>query len=345
MKGIKLALALILTLVVSTLAPIHSAFADSPVTSTEFFKAYLDKEIVRTADETGGVTEELAEYLADESAPLDIRAAVINAIGWDGERHGRTEAFVHFAYGKKISDLDLSKLRGDELFVIGYLLAMDDYFDTARAEELLSRARLSIKDSFTVAIIHAIVVAQTQMTSSWQEVWTSVAAVAFDERLTLDMRSEAAEIIIDYMVLYSEKRVINPFASESRLTLRIGEPVFTLNGETFEIDPGYRTNPILREGRAYLPVRFLTEAVGGTVTWQPNTKKVTVTTVRTKLELTIGSPKVIVNGEERILEGGPFLSGNRTMLPFRFIGEALGFDVAWDGQTKEIGLTLASQRS
>ncbi|WP_276357671.1 copper amine oxidase N-terminal domain-containing protein [Cohnella caldifontis] len=344
MKGSKVVFALILIMVVSVWS-IKPAFADSPVTSTEFYKAYLDEEIVQTADKAGGVTKELAEYLADESAPLDIRAAVINAIGWEGERKGRTEAYVQYAYGKELSELDLSELRGDELFVIGYLLAMDDYFDTARAEELLRNAKMSMKDSFTAAMIHAIVLSQSQMASSWQEVWKIVAAVAFDERLNMDMRPEAAEIIIDYLVLYSDKKVINPFSSESRLTLRIGEPTFTLNGETFEIDPGYGTKPVLREGRAYLPVRFLAEAVGGTVQWHNNMNKVTVMTARTKLELTIGSPKVLVNGEERNLDSAPFLSGNRTMLPFRFIGEALGFDVSWNGQTKEIGLTLVQPKT
>ncbi|MGF7050652.1 hypothetical protein J2T13_005202 [Paenibacillus sp. DS2015] len=336
---------MVLLVVVSVWVPIQSAVADSPVTSTGFYKAYLDEPIVQTANEVGEVTKELAEYLADESAPLDIRAAVINAIGWEGERKGRTEAFVHYAKGKEYSDLDLSVLRGDELFVIGYLLAMDDYFDTASAEELLRNAKKSMKDSFTAAMIHAIVKSQNQMlTSTWQGVWKNVAPVAFDDRLNMDMRPEAAEIIIDYMVLYSDKKVINPFSAESRLALRIGEPSFTLNGETFEIDPGYDTTPVLREGQAYLPVRFLTEAVGGAVYWHSSTNKVEVSTAQTKLELMIGHTKVLVNGEERNLDSAPFVSGNRTMLPFRFISEVLGFDVSWDGQTKEIGLTLASQR-
>jgi hypothetical protein len=341
----KIIVTLILLAVVSVWVPVQSVVADSPVTSTEFYKAYMDEPIVQTAAEVRDITKELAEYLADESAPLDIRAAVINAIGWEGEGKGRTEAYVHYATGKAYSDLDLSVLRGDELFVIGYLLAMDDYLDTANAEELLSNAKKSMKDSFTAAMIYAIVKSQNQMLSStWQEVWKNVAAVAFDERLNMDMRPEAAEIIIDYMVLYSNKRVINPFSVESRLALRIGEPSFTLNGGTFEIDPGYGTTPVLREDRAYLPVRFLTEAVGGSVHWHSGTNKVEVSSSRTKLELTIGDTKILVNGEERILDSAPFVSGNRTMLPFRFIGEALGFDVSWDGQMKEIGLTLASQR-
>ncbi|CAM4049450.1 copper amine oxidase N-terminal domain-containing protein [Cohnella lubricantis] len=346
MGKMKVSFLIVMLAVVALLVPIQSAAADSPITSTEFSKAYMDEPIVQAADKAGSVTKEIAEYLADESAPLDIRAAVINAIGWEGERQGRTEAFAQYTYGQAYSDLDLSVLRGDELFVIGYLLAMDDYFDTASAEELLRSAKMSLKDSFTAAMIHALVSSQSQMlsSSSWQQVWKNVAAVAFDNRLNMDMRPEAAAIIIDYMVLYSDKRVINPFSGDSRLDLQISDPSFKLNGETFEIDPGYGTTPVLREGRAYLPVRFLTEAVGGAVQWNSSTNQVKVMTAHTELELTIGDTQVFVNGEEHMLDGAPFISGGRTMLPFRFIGEALGFDVSWDGQTKEIGLTLESQR-
>ncbi len=272
---------------------------------------------------------------------MDVRAAVVNAIGWEGERGGRVEAYVEYAYGKAYSEIDLSALRGDELFVIGYLLAMDDYFDTANAEALLQEAKETLKDSFTAAIIHSIVRSQDLMSSSWLDMWKIVAEVAFDARLNMDMRPEAAEIIIDYMVLYSDKKVLNPFSAESRLALRVAEPTFTLNGQIFEIDPGYGTSPVVSEGRAFLPVRFLTEAVGGSVHWDGDTRQVRVSTAHTELELTIGDTKVVVNGEERVLDSAPFVSGGRTMLPFRFIGEALGFDVSWDGTSQEIGLTYA----
>ncbi len=336
---------IIMFAIVFILVPIQSAFADSPITSTDFYKAYLDEPIVQEADEAGVITQELAEYLAQEAAPLDIRAAVINAIGWKDDPEGKVDTYVRLAYGKTFSELDLSSLRGDELFVIGYLYAMDDYFDTESAEELLRSAKQNMKDSFTAALIHAIVKSQNPMlSSSWEEVWKIAAAVAFDERLNMDMRPEAAEIIIDYMVLYSDKKVINPFSTESRLLLQIDKQTFTLNGETFKIDPEYGTTPVLREGRAYLPVRFLTEAVGGVAHWHSSTNQVWVSTAHVQIEMTIGSDKVVVNGEERILDSAPFIAGNRTMLPFRFIAEELGFDVSWDDETKEIGLTLSSQR-
>ncbi|MBD2844311.1 copper amine oxidase N-terminal domain-containing protein [Paenibacillus sp. IB182496] len=326
------------------LTPFRSAYADSPVTSTHFYEAYADEPIVQTALKAGGMTAELAAYLADEASPLALRAAVINAMGWENEPTERAEDYAQQAYGQSLSELAPSELRGDERFVIGYLRAMDDYLDTREAEQWLADARQELPDSFTAALILALVQAQEEMTSApWPEVWQTIADVAFDSDLEMDMRPEAAEIIIDYMVTYSDKRVINPFAEESRLALHIGESQFALNGETFELDPGYGTAPALIDGRAYLPVRFLTEAVGGDIRWEAATRRVSVQTAHVAIELTIGDKTALVNGQEHELLGAPYISHGRTMLPFRFIGEALGFEVSWEGASGEIGLTLASQ--
>ncbi|MDG0810399.1 copper amine oxidase N-terminal domain-containing protein [Cohnella rhizosphaerae] len=334
----------VLTAMLFALTPLPAAHADSPVTSTDFYKAYTDEPIVQKALQAGGMTAELATYLADESSPLALRAAVINALGWETEPTQRAEAYAKQAYGKSLAALKQSELRGDERFVIGYLLAMDDYLDTRVAEQWLEGARQLLPDSFTAALIHAIVKAQEEMKDAgWPQVWKTVADVAFDPGLKMDMRPKAAEIIIDYMVTYSDKRVINPFAEQSRLTLRIGDRDFKLNGETFEIDPGYGTAPALIDGSAYLPVRFLTEAVGGDIRWEAATRTVRVDTAHVSMKLTIGEKTAVVNGEEKQLLGAPYISNGRTMLPFRFLGEALGFDVSWDAATRGIGLTLDSQ--
>ncbi|SFA77155.1 Copper amine oxidase N-terminal domain-containing protein [Cohnella sp. OV330] len=333
-----------LTAMLFALTPFPAAHADSPVTSTNFYEAYTDEPIIQKALQASGMTAELATYLADESSPLALRAAVINAIGWETEPTQRAEAYAQHAYGQSLATLKQSELRGDERFVIGYLLAMDDYLDTREAEQWLEDARRLLPDSFTAALIHAIVQAQEEMKDAgWAHVWKTVADVAFDPDLEMDMRPEAAKIIIDYMVTYSDKKVINPFAEKSRLTLRIGERDFKLNGQTFEIDPGYGTAPALIEGSAYLPVRFLTEAVGGDIRWEAATHTVRIDTAHLKMKLTIGEKTAVVNGEEKQLLGAPYISNGRTMLPFRFLGEALGFDVSWDAATREIGLTLGSQ--
>lgn len=67
------------------------------------------------------------------------------------------------------------------------------------------------------------------------------------------------------------------------------------------------------------------------------------TPVKLDSKLAIGSKtlKVTVNGVERKVEMdvAPFIANNRTMLPIRFVAEALGFKVEWDDSTRTVILT------
>ena len=57
---------------------IVQAYADSPLTSTDFYKAYLDVPIVKkAADNPNKLTKEMMEYLYDDKNPLDIRIALL----------------------------------------------------------------------------------------------------------------------------------------------------------------------------------------------------------------------------------------------------------------------------
>ena len=59
-------------------------YADSPLTSTDFYLAYLDVPIVKAAaDHPNVLTEEMMAFLHDDANPLDVRMALINAVGWN----------------------------------------------------------------------------------------------------------------------------------------------------------------------------------------------------------------------------------------------------------------------
>jgi hypothetical protein len=59
-----------------------------------------------------------------------------------------------------------------------------------------------------------------------------------------------------------------------------------------------------------------------------------------KIVLKLNSTTVLVNGEKKILETAPTLIGSTTMVPLRFITEALGAHLVWNGEEKRITLTL-----
>lgn len=65
--------------------------------------------------------------------------------------------------------------------------------------------------------------------------------------------------------------------------------------------------------------------------------------VKMVTKLVSGSKKLVVtvNGvqKEVVMDVDPFISNNRTMLPIRFVAEALGFKVEWDDPTRTVILT------
>ncbi len=48
------------------------------------------------------------------------------------------------------------------------------------------------------------------------------------------------------------------------------------------------------------------------------------------------TPKVFFNGEEMSFDTAPYISGDRTMVPFRAVFEAVGADVIWDEETQTV---------
>lgn len=125
--------------------------------------------------------------------------------------------------------------------------------------------------------------------------------------------------------------------AEKTIVLTIGRTDAMVFGEKKIND----TAPILAENRTMLPARFVAENLGATVEWIPEGPgRVRITRGETELLLEIGSTAAYVNGELRWLDSPPFIQNDRTYTPVRFICEALGASVAWDGTTGEVTITV-----
>jgi hypothetical protein len=122
--------------------------------------------------------------------------------------------------------------------------------------------------------------------------------------------------------------------TDYEIKLQIGNQMMTINGEQSEIDPGIGTKPINDKGRTLLPIRSIIEAIGGTITWIPDEKRVLIQLDNQQISLKIGENKAYVNGIEKVLDVPAKIVSGRTMIPLRFVSENLGCKVDWDGNTK-----------
>ena len=194
---------------ITLLLAFTAAWADSPLTSTHFADAYSENEMVQMAGELQGtISTTLLNYLADEHAPVDVRLAVVNKLGWDfdGTSIGaQLGEYLKGRYNVKNEKKLVKKLDARTLAVYAYAKAMSDYFNVTGASELGHEAVKKNKDkSFSVAMISALIDAQVYMDSDWSMVYKVVANVLSDGSLHLDMRQEAIDNIMEYINLYSE---------------------------------------------------------------------------------------------------------------------------------------------
>jgi len=136
----------------------------------------------------------------------------------------------------------------------------------------------------------------------------------------------------------------NPNVSDSfTIVLSPGNPYMVVNGLKQEIDPGRGTTPVIIKewGRTVVPIRAIVEALGGTIDWDGNIRKVTISFKDTTIELWIDNPKAKVDGKETWIDSDnhnvkPVIQNGRTMLPLRFVAESLGCDVQWNDTAKII---------
>ena len=180
-------------------------WADSPITSTNFYKAYQDVALVKEARAQKILSPRMAKFLSNPEAPLDQKAALINALSWRFKGKSNSDIYKYFLarkYKTRAAVLNLADLNTGEIFSLGYLSVMDNYFKPDRAIPLLEEARKRDNKSFTIAMILAITRAQAAMKNDWCEVWRLTEAVLNDKSLNKDLRESAVQIIVDYMKLY-----------------------------------------------------------------------------------------------------------------------------------------------
>lgn len=91
--------------------------------------------------------------------------------------------------------------------------------------------------------------------------------------------------------------------------------------------------PIIKDDRTLVPMRAIFQALGAEVTWIEETQTITSTKGSDTIILQIGNSALYKNGTLAYSMAVPAqIVGERTVVPLRAISEALGCEVAWDGE-------------
>ena len=98
----------------------------------------------------------------------------------------------------------------------------------------------------------------------------------------------------------------------------------------------FDVNPLLEDGRVLVPFRFIAQAMGIEVHWNPDTRTVEALHGDTLVLIPVGSTQATVSGEPVSLDVPARITGGRTLIPLRFFSEAFGADVHWDGPSSTV---------
>lgn len=135
---------------------------------------------------------------------------------------------------------------------------------------------------------------------------------------------------------------VDVYDHNKRLTKSV---VFALGVKEYFVDgqtPGTRMDvaPFIENGRTYVPVRYLSNALGVTdenIGWDERARLVTLAEPGfPKVELTIGSKTIKSDDQARQMDVAPLIRDARTFLPARFVAEALGYQVDWDAANQVV---------
>jgi len=106
--------------------------------------------------------------------------------------------------------------------------------------------------------------------------------------------------------------------------LRANTITVVVNGSPMQFDQ----QPIEQAGRVFVPLRGVFERLGATVVYSNG--QINATGNGRSISLHIGSTQATVNGQPQTLDVAPFEVGARTLVPLRFVAQALGANVGWN---------------
>ncbi len=123
----------------------------------------------------------------------------------------------------------------------------------------------------------------------------------------------------DYTVLLSDALV--------KMEITVGETDYSVNGKENTLD----VPPMIINGRTMVPIRFITETLGGEAFWEASSKTV-------KIVLDENVVTMVIGQTTEDMDVAPVIVNGRTLVPLRYISESFDAQVDWNQDTRSISI-------
>jgi len=137
----------------------------------------------------------------------------------------------------------------------------------------------------------------------------------------------------------STTRRLSALAAASLFSAAVAIPAFaagpvsvTVNGNAANLNPP----PTERAGRVFVPLRGVFEQLGASVVYQSGV--INASGRGHNISLKIGSQQATVDGQQQNVDVAPFIIGASTYVPLRFVSQALGATVNYDGSNRVVAI-------
>jgi hypothetical protein len=139
------------------------------------------------------------------------------------------------------------------------------------------------------------------------------------------------------------KKTIIAALCATAISLPIAAQTITteLDGRRLYFEPA----PMMVGGRIMVPLRGIFESLGAQVTFESTTQTIQATRGQRVVRLSLGSRVASIDGRQVMLDTPASTLRGNTIVPLRFVSEALGNEVRWSEATRTVSLSSMAGQS
>ena len=149
-----------------------------------------------------------------------------------------------------------------------------------------------------------------------------------DGKFTFTMPASKVEIKATFKEAASEPAPPKQETRQTVVQMQIGSRLLISDGVVSQKDAA----PVIRNNRTLVPIRFITEALGGEVKWNEAAKEVILVIDGKEIRMRIGETLEKYGVAPMIIDG-------RTYVPVRFVADELHAAVVWNEAAKTVTIT------
>ena len=132
----------------------------------------------------------------------------------------------------------------------------------------------------------------------------------------------------DYKVNVDTLKDVRKLLNDKDVLLFVNTPYAVTKAKRTLLDTGCdEVVPIIKNGTTLVPLRFIAENIGATVSYDSG--KIEVLYKNKEMLLTAGNAEYYLNGEEKMFDTPVVIINGRTMVPLRAISENFGMEILW----------------